>query len=705
MRTLTIVDYDSIYNSCSAQNISPNPAKLAQGIRQSVQLIDPGTELLAFGNWQHYPDVTSIDGEFIPAAWAAFDAEKFSVQTGDKHMIISQIASVIGQQNATNQLIVVTDDEQLSRIIGTVRQNRPDMTVRVWGTKQAGSALRTLPYFVDLQEQEQFGLKIKRGLLIIDWENLYIGVNKMGYSLQPDMLIEILNSYADKQGQIIERWAFADFGALSKVHGQEGYQAQATLEMNHVSTRYVVSSTGKNSSDMRIVSEINSIVDKTKPDVLVLVSSDQDFRPMIEKMKRRCQITILAVKGALSMEMSRIPGVRVDFIEDQLPTENKRKTSTRMSNRHGLSPHVAMVVLLNEQMQKRNWKWITVPNTHQILLEHGGGGTTPVEVKRLIKDASDEGIIIGTQETVNGTMVEAYRIDPKHETVATAHTILDVLRYRMNYTHTVKKYPTVREGYILRGLNDDDRLKEKGIVISPAAGRGWLELAVSCGILEVEEVLDDTKPGIKVNMYRLPRQEMKPLTVLQVSTDDVESMTRRLITACDLMMAINGQFWASLKTLDRHLASYGRAVFFKAVDDLITSGAAFKQQFDNRNSAGHPVTGLVLKAEAKQLGSIRNQRRTILEQLMQMHNNGQSITIPTLLNSNESIKLIGESTCRNWLDILHQERVLTHEGGTEKTYRLNVTHHLVRTEGNTATQIVSLSKTQPGEQNYLHPAA
>src|SRR5579859_819477 len=312
MKTRMMVDYHSIHGNSVKQDIRPHPGKLAQGLRQAARFIDPGVEVVAYGNWPSYPDGGYMDGEFVPSAWAAFEGEGFTMISGPDEEIFGKMTKSIFEAPSTGitELIIVSDNPNLVELSETVR--RSGVGIRVWGTSKAPRQVRTHANFVDLQEQDQFGLKVKRGVLIIDWENLYIGITKLGYQLTPNSLIEIVNSYADKQAHIVERWAFADFGALAKVHGQEAYRIQPILELNRITTRYVVSTPGKNSSDMRIASELNSIAEKSRPDVVILVSSDQDFRPVIEDLqKKRCKVIVLGLHGSTSELLSKMHSVQV----------------------------------------------------------------------------------------------------------------------------------------------------------------------------------------------------------------------------------------------------------------------------------------------------------------------------------------------------------------------------------------------------------
>lgn len=701
MKTRMMVDYHSLYASANAQHIRLHSGKLAQGLRQAAKFIDPNTEISVYGDWSYYPDGDNAGNELTMPPWKAFEGEHFKMTSGSHTEISGKMSKDIFEMSnaGVTQLILVSDNPSLIDLCELLHRN--GIIVRVWGTSRAPHQARTLPNFVDLQEQEQFGLKVKRGILIIDWENLYIGVSKLGYEMPPNALVEIINNYANKQAHITERWAFADFGALAKVHGQEAYSIQPILELNGITTRYVVSTPGKNSSDMRIASELNTITEKHRPDVVILVSSDQDFRPVIEGLQRKhCKVVVLGIRGSISSMISKMSSIQLDLLEDQLPNELKRKSSQAIKQGQGLSPQVQLVVALNEHMRQHGWNWITSANATTILLKYGGIGTTPSQIQETIDGSCRDGIFTPTRETINGATIDAYRLNLKHDVVVVALTIIDVMRRRMTYTHTVKKYPTVREGYILRGLNEDERLKEQGIVLSDVTGRNWLKLATACNILEVSVEADELRPNTTVNMYRLKGETS---TTMLGGTSDPESMCRRLVTAVDLMMTTSPNEWIALKTLDRHLSPYGRTAYFQAVEYLFSIDAAKKGSYENRNGT-HPVTGIALCAESPIISRIRKERRSMLERILHLHNSDSPITASALLNESDDIKSIGHSNCCLWLDILHSEGVLSQEGGAEMTYRLDSSHQLVRTEA-TKIQTARAIQLPIAETQYLHPAA
>lgn len=708
MATIMIVDHDSITDSLREQGVPANPAQIARWLRGAAELFDPQAEIVAYGTWFRYPEEATADGDVIPSSSAAFASEGFRMQHADSpDELDERLDTRINElyNSSYNQVIIVSNNRSIARQADTLHRTQQGMIIRLWGTSAMPAQLRK-DYLNFIDIQERLDLKVKKGVLIVDLENVFISLRKNGYGIPTKALIEILNEFADRQAQIVERLAFADFGALARVHGPEVFEMQRQLEVNHITTRYVVSTAGKSTSDMRIVNELNTLVKKNGFDVVVLVSSDQDFRPSIEALQRqRCKVVVLAMQGATSLALRNMEGVRVEMLESHLPEEFKRKAAPETAA-HGqqLSAQARLAVILNEKMRSQNWQWITRENAIRALIEDGGLGGRP-DIERLVKESADEGLL----SPVQGQTGTAFRLELKHETVQAALAIIDVLCQRMQYTHKVKQYPSIREGYIIRGLNDDERLKKHEITLSPAAGRAWLDFAVARGILTMELVEDSQKPGMMVNMYKL--NEWPGAKVLNFGTDDVDTMCRRLVTSYDQYNAINGNGWVSLKALDSHLTDYGRPAFFRAVDMLLNAGAATKNQYPNKRPGAMPVSGLELNPNAEMIRAIRQERHAVLAGTWRLHKQEQAINAGSLLTQPE---LMGfdEAKCRAWLDILNGERVLANVGGTQASYRLNAVHPLVRMEMLDAPQAAAVVEPLSAKPNTsadgayrLHPAA
>lgn len=160
----------------------------------------------------------------------------------------------------------------------------------------------------------------------LDFENLYIGLKRMGRPAEPEALINAVRRAVDDLGEITRITAYADWIILDRKNGP---QIQRQLELaDLVETRYQVNIKNKNSADMRIASDIHDHLemDGLRPgpsmvDIFVLGTGDRDFRPVVQKIKDRGKkVIVLALKNSLSrLLMSAATEVR--YLEDYLIPE------------------------------------------------------------------------------------------------------------------------------------------------------------------------------------------------------------------------------------------------------------------------------------------------------------------------------------------------------------------------------------------------
>ncbi len=155
----------------------------------------------------------------------------------------------------------------------------------------------------------------------LDFENLYIGLRRMGRLSEPEDLVEAIKRAVEDLGEIARITAYADWNILDK---KSGPQIQRQLELaGQVETRYQINIKNKNSADMRIASDIYEQLetDSFRPgtvDIFVLGTGDRDFRPVVQKVKDRGKkVVILALKNSLSRLLMNV-ATEVRYLEDYL---------------------------------------------------------------------------------------------------------------------------------------------------------------------------------------------------------------------------------------------------------------------------------------------------------------------------------------------------------------------------------------------------
>lgn len=137
----------------------------------------------------------------------------------------------------------------------------------------------------------------------LDFENLYIGLKKLGWSPEPKTLLDIIRTSIEDLGEIMGITAYADWSILNK---KNGCDIQRQLAYEGIETRYQINIRNKNSADMKIAEDMRDLLEKDgylsgTVDIFVLGTGDRDFRPVIENAKNRGKrVIVLALKNSLS---------------------------------------------------------------------------------------------------------------------------------------------------------------------------------------------------------------------------------------------------------------------------------------------------------------------------------------------------------------------------------------------------------------------
>jgi uncharacterized protein (TIGR00288 family) len=123
------------------------------------------------------------------------------------------------------------------------------------------------------------------------------------------MLIDADNVSADVIEQAIER-TVAEYGAL---HVRRAYcNAEAAVKHQSLFKRLLVRpmvnlSTGKNSTDIALAVDAIDLVAAERPHVVVLVSSDSDFAPLVIRLREKgCRVCGIGQKGKTGEETTGI---------------------------------------------------------------------------------------------------------------------------------------------------------------------------------------------------------------------------------------------------------------------------------------------------------------------------------------------------------------------------------------------------------------
>jgi uncharacterized protein (TIGR00288 family) len=131
----------------------------------------------------------------------------------------------------------------------------------------------------------------------------------MNDSQRVAMLIDADNVSADVIEQAVLRTA-AEYGA---VHVRRAYcNAETAIKQQALFKRLLVRpmvnlSSGKNSTDIALAVDAVDLVAAERPDVIVLVSSDSDFAPLVMRLREKgCRVCGIGQQGKTGEEISAV---------------------------------------------------------------------------------------------------------------------------------------------------------------------------------------------------------------------------------------------------------------------------------------------------------------------------------------------------------------------------------------------------------------
>lgn len=641
-----------------------------QGSRVDTETVVLSLKQMAYaigGNVRLHAVVSEED----EVARKAFEKERFRVWSvnGDRRRELERLKEeveddVLGGSTDCRLTLVTTDPtlEGLAR-----RAMKVGCQVRVWGTAMnTPSELRQYNFqpLEDLLPE----LRIKRVVVLIDWENISISLEKAGWVVNPETAAETFKHKASQYGQVHAIYAYADWGALAKSMDRD---VQRLLEMAGVATRYEISMRGKSSSDMRIVDKAHKLLQGSDaPDVLVLATGDRDFRALIETARRRFGKTVVlwGKKGTVSPMVSEIVDA-VEWVDDFLPLPNQRDLQ---SINHSMSdsknalvdPFVELALRTERLLQSRGWEWTSSGLLLNALVSSEDPNARSAAWDQ-IQQAKAKGVLLSEQKqnphpNATTSTIEAYSLNADHPSVKAVRLVIRRVQDRLRYALEVRRMPWVSYSYIANGMGMDTELKKAGLVRTREEQMRWLNLLVEEGFLIKER---QTSPQ-NCTVLWLPNKT-------SAKGDDPETMVRRLITAMDACMAQYRSEWVGMKWLHQHLEPFGNTVFQETVERLTKTGEA-EQRYHDSPKGSHSILGLQLGDQGATVAGIRNERKRVLAILSEMAEDNEPVSIKRL-----QAHLEGElqpNLCGRWVEVLADEKVVQGQGDT---YYLNRDHPLL----------------------------
>jgi tetratricopeptide (TPR) repeat protein len=140
--------------------------------------------------------------------------------------------------------------------------------------------------------------------ILIDYENLILGLAAKGDIPTSAGLITYLRSVAAEFGNIVAVVAYADWDVVSR---KSGHNVQRELAVLGVETRYMHSLRNRDTANKQIADYILVTI----ANVLILVTSDRDVHPSVEAATKRGKRVVIITPSASSHELSSPAGAEI----------------------------------------------------------------------------------------------------------------------------------------------------------------------------------------------------------------------------------------------------------------------------------------------------------------------------------------------------------------------------------------------------------
>lgn len=340
--SLLVVDQDQRYSEATQYRLKLDPARDAHVWRNTFQCDGRRGRRVA------------LVAEADTRGMLAFQAAGYEILTvvGDRLITLAALMKQIDMDIAARQLqdvILVTKDPALIVLCDrTLCRKTPPVHLLVAGVTPTLES-RAAPCFQSLDDMLP-GIKRLRVDIRLDFENLYIELTRKGIPCTPTGLVDAIRCIAAQVGEVVHFAAYADWHIVAKPSGRD---VQRELVQAGVQTHYQINRHGKNLADMEIADDIRTLlerpaVDPDGIDVIVLATSDRDFRPVVETAKARGKrIVVVSLEGSLSRDLASAAG-EVYYLDPYL-------VSSQSSPEGHLSETQAMDTLVETALRTYTW--------------------------------------------------------------------------------------------------------------------------------------------------------------------------------------------------------------------------------------------------------------------------------------------------------------------------------------------------------------
>lgn len=322
----------------------------------------------------------------------------------------------------------------------------------------------------------------------VDYENIFIGLERNGWSVSPKELIEAITTKAAEFGDIRRSVvAYADWDLISN-NSKHNHQRELSL-IRGVDTVYQANEKGKNSADMRIATDIHKSVEENAanaPDVIILCTGDRDFRPVVEAAKERGKsLIIFTVRGTLSQELEGAAD-QVVYIEDLLPDQAKVQLVEDRLPRP-TDPHAGLIMKFLAFLREHNWSY-----------------AYPNRAREVLGESAEQQLHQAAASKVLTAQGNKFSPNFQHPLVQASTHLLQWVPWRLQIARERRNFAEVYASHLFKEMSRDRKLTEWKIGVDWDEAAVWLDLVASTGLIVKGTQPHPYKAGEQITAWSLP---------------------------------------------------------------------------------------------------------------------------------------------------------------------------------------------------------
>lgn len=485
-----LVDAVPRHDEIHRHAVKVSPEEMAKNLSRLLKTLGPDSYKMAM--------VASDDDR----SYAAFGAATYETHKilGDKTTELMRLfRQTIGHPKASTpkHLVLVTEDPQLVVLCQTLL---PDTKISIWANSvTAPRELRESSHYFQPLEELMPNLKIAQIDVRIDLENIFIGLVNSGWRPNLSELVSAIHRALEKQcgGEVVSTTGYADFDELNRHHGGPQKNWQRELTLAGAESRYVINQHGKNTADMKIANDINTLIEHSNTaggviDVIGLATMDRDFRHVVEKVKQRGKrVIIVGLKNGLSRELQAV--AEVCHLDDYLTLPKPNSENGDAQPEH---EDVSLMMKVAAWMHRNRWR-----RAYRDQLDQEFGYAA-----ELLGKLMASGWLVPTPDSPVDRQgrARALEFNPDNPSAQAAYYLARWIPERIHFCLNRRQMPHVDTRYLAIGMAGDRTLSQLGIAQSRMAAENWLSAAANAGIVVASEQTHPLTPTKRITAWTLP---------------------------------------------------------------------------------------------------------------------------------------------------------------------------------------------------------